>query len=260
MAESRGKQSKKGQWHLTLGAKESLFALVGIIGLVMMSFAMGTLAGRGDIYRVLQNWGLLGAEVPRALQPWNPPQAGFPPIPPAAPPTTPNSGATLTTAAPGSPAAPAPQQGSIAAPPATAAASASPAKKTKQTAAPHRTTKEEELKRMKEEVAKKLKFQNSLDTAAYKPAKAKDQKTKAADKASAATLVKVGKFRDKKAAQARVAELQKQGEKITLKEGKDNQGAYYTVYKQKSAGAQQAPSVAPNKPKTAGTKLKSRGE
>lgn len=259
MAESRGKKSKKGQWQFTLGVKEFAFTVVGIIGLVMMSFAMGTLAGRGDIYRVLHNWGLVGVEVPKALQPWNPPQAGFPPIPPAAPPTAPNSGATLTTAAPGSPAAPTPQQGSIAAPPATAAASASHAKKTKQTAAPHRTTREEELKRMKEDVAKKLKFQNSLDTATYKPAKAKDSKAKATDKAAPA-LVKVGKFRDKKAAQARVAELQKQGEKVTLKEGKDNQGAYYTVYRQKSVGSPPAPSVAQNKSKDAGTKPKTKGE
>jgi hypothetical protein len=255
MAESRGKKSKKGQWQLILGAKESFFALVGIIGLVMMSFAMGTLAGRGDIYRVLHNWGFIGPEAAKAVQPWNPPQAGFPPIPPSVPPAPQNPGATLTTAAPSSPALPLPQQGSIAAPPGASAPATASGKKAKQavTLRDHKS-KEEELKRLKEEVAKKLKFQNSLDTSTFKPAKARD-------KAPATTLVRVGKYRDKKAAQARVAELKKQGEQVSLKEGKDKQGPYYTVYRRKASGSTQpTSSVAQNKPKTAGTKLKSKRE
>lgn len=259
MAESRGKKSRKSQWQLILGVREAAFTLVGIIGLVMMGFAMGTLAGRGDIYRVLYNWGLVGPEMPKALQPWNPPQAGFQTLPPAAPPATANPDATLTRAAPANSAMPVPQQGAIAAPPATTEAAA-PAKKGKQAAAPQRQSREEELKRMKEEVAKKLKFQNSLDTATYKPAKAKEPKAKAAAKPPGAALVTAGKFRDKKAAQARLAELQKQGEKVTLKEGKDQQGVIYTVYRQKPAEAQPASNVAQNKPKTGGTKLKSKGE
>ncbi len=259
MAESRGKKSKKAQWQLSLGVKEFAFTMVGIIGLVMMSFALGTLAGRGDIYRVLHNWGLVGAEAPKGLQPWNPPQAGFPPIPPAAPPIAPNSDATLTMEAPVNPALPAPQQGSIVAPP-TAKASAAPAKKARQTATSPRKTREEELKRMKEDVAKKLKFQNSLDTGTYKPAKAKEQKAKVTAKAPAAKSVSVGKYRDKKAAQAKVAELQKKGEKVSLKEGKDKQGAFYTVYRQQPPGSAPAPSVAQNKAKNAGTKSKTKGQ
>ncbi len=262
MAESRGKKSKKGRWQLILGVKETSFALIGIIGLVMMSFAVGTLAGRGDIYRVLYNWGLLGPEATKALQPWSPPQAAFPPIPPAAPPVTQNPGATLTTAAPVSPAMPTPQQGSIAGPIAVPPATAAPsAKKARQNTTPRgHKSKEEELRRMREEVAKKLKFQNSLDTATFKPAKTRESKVKIAEKPNSSTLVRVAKYRDKKAAKARVAELQKQGEQVTLKEGKDQKGPYFMVYRQKSAGSHKTSSVAQTKPKSAGTKLKTKGE
>ena len=113
---------------------------------------------------------------------------------------------------------------------------------------------------MREEVAKKLKFQNSLDTATPRPAKTRDSKVKIAEKPSSNTMVRVAKYRDKKAAKARVAELQKQGEKASLKEGKDQQGPYYVVYRQKSADAPKTPSVAQNKSKKSGTKLKTKGE
>jgi hypothetical protein len=135
-----------------------------------------------------------------------------------------------------------------------------PAKKAKKTPAPHLHSKDEELKRMKEDVAKKLRFQNSLDTSTYKSAKGKEKKPKSAAKTPATTSVRVGTYRDKKAAQAKVAELQKQGEKVSLKEGKDQQGVFYTVYRQKTADAQQAASAGQNKPKTTGTKLPGRGE
>jgi hypothetical protein len=262
MAESRGKKSKKGRWQLILGVKETIFALVGVIGLVMMSFAVGTLAGRGDIYRVLHNWGVLGPEATKALQPWNPPQTAFPPIPPAAPPAAQNPGATLTTAAPVNPAAPTPQQGSIAGPIAATPPAATPsAKKPKQNPSQRdRKSKEAELRRMREEVAKKLKFQNSLDTATFKPAEARKPQVKIAEKPGSFTLVRVAKYRDKKAAKARVAELQKQGEQVTLKEGKDQKGPYFIVYRKKSAGSHNTPSAAQSKPKSAGTKLKTKGE
>lgn len=261
MSESRGRRNKKGRWQLTLGVKETLCALVGIIGLVMMSFALGTLTGRGDIYRVLYNWGFLGPEAAKALQPWNPPQAAIPPLAPAAPPTQ-DAGATLTTAATVNPTALPPHQGSIAGVASTTPASPPAAKKTKPGANPARLqkSKDEEMRRLREEVAKKLKFQNSLDTAAYKPAKARDTKAKAGEKAPAATLVKVGTYRDKKAAQARVAEMQKNGETAALKEGKDQKGSYFTVYRKKSAPLPKTASAAPSKPKSAGTKLKTKGE
>jgi hypothetical protein len=262
MAESRGRKSKKGRWQLILGVKETVFTLVGIIGLVMMSFAVGTLAGRGDIYRVLYNWGFLGPEAAKALQPWNPPQAAVPTLPPVSPPAAQPPGSTLTTAAPINPAAPTPHQGSIAGPVSATPAAPPAAKKSKPSAnqaSPHKT-KEEELRRMREEVAKKLKFQNSLDIATPRPAKTRDSKVKIAEKPSSTTMVRVAKYRDKKAAKARVAELQKQGDAVTLKEGKDEKGPYFLVYRQKSADAPKRPSVAQNKTKRAGTKLKTKGE
>ena len=262
MAVSRGRKGKKGRWQLVLGVKEAIFTLVGIIGLVMMSFAVGTLAGRGDIYRILHNWGVLGPEAAKALQPWNPPQAAVPTLPPGSPPAAQPPGSTLTTAAPVSPAAPMPHHGSIAGPASATPASPPEAKKSKPSAtqASRQKTKDEELRRMREEVAKKLKFQNSLETATPRPAKTRESKVKIAEKPSSTTMVRVAKYRDKKAAKARVAELQKQGNTVTLKEGKDQNGPYFMDYRQKSADAHQTPSVAQNKSKRAGTKLKTKGE
>ena len=114
---------------------------------------------------------------------------------------------------------------------------------------------------MREEVAKKLKFQNSLDIATPRPAKTRDSKVRIAEKPGSTTMVRVAKYRDKKAAKARVAELQKQGETVSLKEGKDQQGSYYAVYRQKPAGAQKNSSEAQNKQaKSAKTRLKTKGE
>ena len=78
MGESRGKKAKKA-WQMQVGIKELIFTGLGVAGLVMMSFALGTLAGRGDIYRVLHNWGLLGPDSGKVGQIWY--QA--PPSPPA---------------------------------------------------------------------------------------------------------------------------------------------------------------------------------
>ena len=71
MVEGRGRKAKKASdFKLRLGAKELVFGGLGVAGLVMMSFALGTLAGRGDIYRVLNNWGLLGPDGNRTAQVW----------------------------------------------------------------------------------------------------------------------------------------------------------------------------------------------
>ncbi|MEW6388061.1 MAG: hypothetical protein AB1491_11145 [Thermodesulfobacteriota bacterium] len=239
MAEGRGKRGRKAPWQVKLGVRELFFAGLGMLGLLSMSFALGTLAGRGDIYRVLHNWGLLGPEVPRAVQPWLPP-GGQPPLmlpaSPAgspgvqAPPAAPNANVAAAPASPATPVA-----GSVAAVPGAPAAK----KKSKDSASYRdRQAKAEELRRLREEVSRKLKFQNSLDTPTPKPSRLAQKqkgKEKPGAKAASPSLVRVALYRDSKAAKAKMAELQKKGEKVTLKQGKDKKGAYYAVYRQSQA-------------------------
>jgi len=244
----RGKKGKKAIWHLTLGLRDTIFAGIGVVGLMMMSFALGALAGRGDIYRVAYSWGLLDHDGPKVAQ-FTPPAAA-PPVPPqgaatgaapvAAVPPTP-AGAP-TPAGPAAPVAAAPTQGAPVAGSIAPAPSAAPSvkKKTKSgtSSREQKAARDEELHRLRQEVAQKLKFQNSFDTAP-KPAKLSGkQKPKDKEKAKTAaapTQVKVAQFRDAKSANAKVAELQKKGIKATLKQGKDQKGAYYTVYRQSAA-------------------------
>ena len=232
----RGKKGKKAGWHLTLGVKDAIFAGIGLVGLLMMSFALGALAGRGDIYRAAYSWGLLtpdGAKVaqwmpapgracggprrgrrePRPRLRWHPRWRRLRLPAPASP---------APVAA--KPARPGPVTGSIAPLPPPAAA----AKKKGKTGTTHRDPKsrEEELRQVRQEVVPKLKFQNSFDTGP-KPRlpKAKDH-----DK-SQPTQVRVAEYRTSKEAQAKVAELQKKGVKATLKKTKDSKGTLYIVYK-----------------------------
>jgi len=256
----RGKKSKKTGWHLTLGIKETIFAGVGVAGLMMMSFALGALAGRGDIYRAASSWGLMSQEGPKVTQ-WTPPtgtsggppaiasapagpEAAPEPIPPVATATTPavtpspQAPAKVSVPSPvpvvaAKPAHPAPVTASITpiSPPVPAAA----AKKKGKTGAAHHDPKarEEEMRRERQELAKKLNFQNSFDTAP----KARLPKSKEHDKAQAKgakaqpTQVRVGQYKTSKEAQAKVAELQKKGIKASLKTSKDGKGTLYIVYK-----------------------------
>ena len=71
METGRGKKGKKAGWHLTLGVKDAIFAGIGLVGLLMMSFALGALAGRGDIYRAAYSWGLLTPDGTKVAQ-WMP--------------------------------------------------------------------------------------------------------------------------------------------------------------------------------------------
>ena len=94
------------------------------------------------------------------------------------------------------------------------------------------------MEKIRREVASKLKFQNSLDLAATRkshPAaetkKAPDQKPTAASGASTSQVV-VAKFRDVDRAKARLTQMRQQGEKVVLKEGKDNEGRYFAIYRQ----------------------------
>ena len=77
----RGKKVKKAGWHLTLGVRDIIFAGIGLVGLLMMSFALGALAGRGDIYRAAYSWGLMTPDGAKVAQ-WVPapgPAGGGPP-------------------------------------------------------------------------------------------------------------------------------------------------------------------------------------
>jgi hypothetical protein len=230
----RGKRGKKAGWHLTLGVKDLIFAGIGLVGLLMMSFALGALAGRGDIYRAAYSWGLLAPDGAKVAQ-WVPPP-GPPAVAPAGTPGTATSASVAPVVAPPPAAAPAtpapvaakptrpgPVTGSIAPLPPPAAA-----KKKGKAETTHRDPKsrEEEMRQVRQEVVQKLKFQNSFDTGP-KPRlpKAKDH-----DKAQP-TQVRVAEYRTTKEAQAKVEELHKKGVKASLKKTKDSKGTVYIVYK-----------------------------
>lgn len=232
METGRGKKGKKAGWHLTLGVKDTIFAGIGLVGLLMMSFALGALAGRGDIYRAAYSWGLLTPEGAKVAQ-WAP--APGPPV--AAPGGAPGTATSTTAASAVAPALPAPVAakpeqpgpvtGSIAALPPPAAA-----KKKGKTGTTHHDAKsrEEEMRQVRQEMVQKLKFQNSFDTGP-KPRLPKGKDHDKAKAKSQPTQVRVAEYRTSKEAQAKVAELNKKGLKATLKTTKDSKGALYIVYK-----------------------------
>jgi hypothetical protein len=256
----RGKKGKNAAWHLNLGVKDVIFAGIGIVGLMMISFALGALAGRGDIYRAAYSWGLMSPEpktvaqiIPQTAQAPTPPAAEAPPPaslavatvqPAAAPPAT---APAASTAASAKPPHPAPVAGSIAPIPPPASA-ASTKKKAKSAQAQHEQKARDEQLRQHQDVAKKLTFLNSFDSTP-KPRHKKDTKAAAAKPQPA--QVKVATYRDSKAAQAKMAELQKKGVKVSLKQGKDAKGASYTVYRQAPAAPKETEKLAQSKEKPA---------
>jgi hypothetical protein len=212
VVKSRGKKSKKTGWHLNLGLKDAIFAGIGVVGLMMMSFAVGVLAGRGDIYRVAYSWGLLTPNGARMAQ-WTPVSGS----PAAAPQTS-------MAAKPG---LPAPVTGSLT-PLNSAAAPAAALKRKGQTGTSPRNFKsqEKELRRLRRELVQKLKFQNSFDHTPQ-PRSSKSSSHEPVQ----ASLVRVARYRTSKAAQAKVAELHRKGIKATVKKFKDSKGIWYIVYK-----------------------------
>jgi hypothetical protein len=260
----RGKKGQKAGWHLTLGIKDAIFAGIGLVGLLMMSFALGALAGRGDIYRVAYSWGLLTPDGAKVAQ-WMP-APGPPAVAPAGTPGTATSSTVAAAVAPPPAAAPAPPgpgaatkperpgpvTGSIAPLPPPAAA-----KKKGKTGTAHHDPKsrEEELRQVRQEVAKKLKFQNSFDTGP----KARLPKTKEHDK-SQPTQVRVADYRTSKEAQARVAELNKKGVKASLKTTKDSKGTLYIVYKPASSVQPIAEKIVQKPEKSSGPTRKPKAE
>ncbi len=284
MVESRGKRGKASGWQVSLGVKQVFLAVVGIAGLVLVSFTLGILTGRGEMYRFLGRWGIISPEAVKAIQPWLPPQVGGPAaMPPAlmAIPTQSNSSPVPQPAAASPAGAPAqtvptagqtPVKGLITAPPTLVVPQPSPKTKTAKTRQERQSkekTKEEELRRMRTEVAPKLQFQNSLDSSSPKPAhqthkaKAKGkEKEHLATARSSSSLVRVAKFRDRGRAKAKAEELKKQGEKVTLKEGKDQEGAYFILYRQlpASKSKREAATLARSPQKSRQAKQKSRGD
>jgi hypothetical protein len=259
----RGKKAKKAGWHLTLGVKDAIFAGIGLVGLLMMSFALGALAGRGDIYRVAYSWGLLTPDGAKVAQ-WMP-APGPPAVAPPGTPGTATSASVAPAAAPPQATAPAspapvaakptrsgPVTGSIAPLPPPAVAK----KKGKTGTTQHDPkSREEEMRQVRQEVVQKLKFQNSFDTGP-KPRlpKAKDH-----DKAQP-TQVRVAEYRTSQEAEAKVAELQKKGVKATLKKTKDSKGTVYIVYKPTSPVQPVAEKVVQKPEKSSGATHKPKAE
>jgi len=265
----RGKKGKKA-WQLNLRLIDVICAGIGVVGLMSMSFALGALAGRGDIYRVAYSMGLLSPEAKQLAQ-ISPQMA--PTLPAAEAPAAPPAGAP-TAAAPSPAAAPAPAAASAAAksphpapvtgsmaplPPPAAAASSKRKAKTAQ--AQHEQKAREEQLRQHQDVAKKMTFLNSFDSTP-KPSQKKDKdKTKATAAKPQPALVKVATYRDSKTAQAKLAELQKKGVKASVKQSKDANGACYTVYRPAPvAPAKEADKVAQSKEKTASAARKPQAE
>ena len=248
METGRGKKGKKAAWHLSLGLMDVIIVGIGVVGLMSLSFTLGALAGRGDIYRAAYSWGLLTPEPKAVSQEMT--QAAAPPAPASAvaptAPTAPSPTAAAPSATPappalaslpGGPAAPgatpakvahtAPIAGSMAPLPPPAAAASSKKKAKAAQAQREQKAREDQLHRERQEVASKLTFQNSFDSTP----KSGQKKEKTAAKPQP-TQVKAGTFRDSKTAQAKMSELQKKGVKVTLKQGKDAKGAFYTLYRQ----------------------------
>ncbi len=235
MADLRGKRGKKPAWQVSLGVKEILFGLLGIAGLMMMSFALGALAGRGDIFVMAHRWGLMGPEAAKVAQ-----APMLPPVPPQVAAITPPAAAPappVSNAPPGTSSSPAP------------AAARKPAAKNPLSL---QKQKEEELRKLREELARKARFINSQDHSRpnVRSGKGKGKEGERPAPQGAPAPVTVARFRDKAQAQAKLAELKKQGQKVALKEGRDQKGVYYAVVRPNPAGetAPQAAAAKPDRP------------
>ena len=245
MEKTRGKQAKKTGWLLSLGLKETIFAGIGVVGLMMMSFALGALAGRGDIYRAAYSWGLMSPAGPKMAQ-WTPgmaPTGGPVAAAPPAQDTSSSPPAPVSVAAEAKPAVAPPRAstpvaaksgkpgvvtGSIAplSPPVPAATT----NKKSKSGSLHKDhkTREEELRRVRREVVPKLKFLNSFDNAPKARLPKDHEKAQAKPQT---TSVRVAHYRNSREAQAKVTELHKKGIKATVKKTRDSKGTLYVVYK-----------------------------
>jgi len=254
MTGDRGKREKTDRGGLSLGLKQVLLGGGGVLVLMVLSFVLGTMAGRGEIYRALQSWGLMSPETPKAVHALAPGGSPSPSAPAGAPPgaqpaakTPPAPAAAETKTAPKTP-----QKAAL------VPANTTPALKKKPkegTPAGDRKAKEEELQKMRQDVAPKLKFQNSLDGQPAKKAAVAPKGGKGAPK-----QVMVARFRDHKAAKARLAEMQKKGDKVTLQSGKDQEGPYYVLYRQIPAAPRETKNTEPQAKKKPQSKRKQQPE
>jgi len=260
----RGKKGKRA-WQLNLRLIDVICAGIGIVGLMCMSFFLGALAGRGDIYRAAYSLGLLSPAAKQLVQitPQMAPALPAAEAPAAVPAGTPTAAAPTPAAAPATSAAsarsphPAPVTGAMAPLPPPAAA-ASSKRKAKAAQAQHEQKARDEQLRQHQDVAKKMTFLNSFDST---PKPSQKDKSKATAAKPQPTQVKVATYRDSKAAQAKMAELQKKGVKATVKQGKDDKGACYTVYRQAPAApSKETEKVAQSKEKTGGAGRKPQAE
>ena len=268
METGRGKKGKKAGWQLALGLKDAIFAGIGIVGLMMMSFTLGTLAGRGDIYRAAYSWGLLAPETRPAAQAM-PQVAPVPATPIAETAAAPAPAAQPPAAAPPPPRrrrrrrlrpplmppprlppkSPHPAAGSRVHRPAACPGRGLDEQNQGQirARAQEQKAREDQAHQERQTMARKLTFLNSFDSTP-KSGQKKD-KTKATAAKSQPTQIKVGTYRDGKTAKAKMAEWQKKGVKVSLKQGKDAKGAYYTLYRQAPAAPRPTPKKAKNWPK-----------
>jgi hypothetical protein len=243
MVESRGRKAKKA-WQMQVGRRELISTGVAMAGLVMLSFALGILAGRGDIYRVMHNWGLLGPDSGKVGQVWYqapPPPTAAPVVALASPASqeAPHAEKTPphhTHVAPKAPSPPPSQANIIAAP--------NPVTQPNKKKSPKQgfKAKEDKLDKIRREMASKLKFQNSLDLAATrgtssgeKSKRVSEKEQTAAVKSATTTQAVLVKYRNSAQARAKLAQMQKQGEKVVLKEGKDQEGQYFAICRQVAA-------------------------
>jgi hypothetical protein len=259
--EARQKKAVEARWQLVLGLKKIIWGTLGLFCLTVAAFVLGVLAGRGDTNRWLTSWGLVSPEPPKAAQ-WSPPPEPAPVAAPVKAPAGPPAPAAGVSP-PGPGPAPAPVQpvtGSLTGTPSTPPPTPPAGKKAKKSASSKdsQKAKDEELRRLRREMAAKLKFQNSFDTQPKSGRTGVKQKDKTAK--APPVQVKVARYRDAKAAKAKMAELQKKGDKVSLKQGKDQEGAYFDLLRQAPAAPRDGDNLAKKTPKPGSKKPKPQAE
>ena len=220
----RGKKGDgMGDGLKSAGLKQIACCGLGLVALMLLSFTIGVLAGRGDIYRLLSRWGLVQPQSLKVAQPWLAPEA--------APPTRETAASKPAAKTPAASAGTArkreaPAKGSLAALP-----SSSSAKKARRT----KDQKAQEEAQTRQAVARQLKFHNTQGAPPSPKAKRASKAKAGSGTTQAKALKKVGTFRDKKLAQAKAAALKRKGVEVTLKTVKDEQGTAYILYKKEKA-------------------------
>ena len=280
METGRGKKSKKTGWHLTSGNQGDHLRRGRYRGFDDDEFRPGSPGGPG---RYLPGGFLLGADVPGRAQN-GPVDAGAElPADLQPRPRRPREPVWLPYLAPVAPAVAPPVQAPATVPvavkpekpgsvvtgsvvPLSPPVPAATAKKKGKTGTIHKDPKarEEEMRRMRQEVVQKLKFQNSFD----KDFKARLPKSKDHEKAQAKaggaqsqpTQVRIAQYRNSKEAQAKVTELQKKGIKATVRKAKDSKGTLYVVCKPEAAHHADTEKLAKKPEKSSGSVKKLRIE